>query len=203
MTFLPDYERLTSIDQAHLRQAIQRLVFTGSLQSILKNDRPYYETAIQFQAMIQSWLSIADISLLVDQNYGVMRIAPVNKVSSWEIAQIRTRDELALLAVLRVALEEARAKSGAGLCRITVSELKTRYEDKLKNRLASKRLMDVLPKFRSMKLIDYSGAADEADTSILVLPLMFIITPDDFDQYIHDVQEQAAIAGCNENNESE
>ena len=203
MTFLPDYERLTSIDQAHLRQAIQRLVFTGSLQSILSSDQPYYETAIQFQTMIQTWLSIADISLLVDQNYGVMRIAPVGRVPSWEIAQIRSRDELAMLAILRVALEEARAKGGAGLCRITVSELKTRYEDKLKTRLAAKRLMDVLPKFRSMKLIDYRRAADEADTSILVLPLMFIITPDDFDQFIQDIQTQAEIAGDNENDESE
>ena len=203
MTFLPDYERLTSIDQAHLREAIQRLVFTGSLQSILSSDRPYYETAIQFQTMIQTWLSIAEIDLLVDENYGVMRIAPVGRAPSWEIAQIRSRDELAMLAILRVALEEARAKGGAGLCRITVSELKTRYEDKLKARLAAKRLMDVLPKFRSMKLIDYRGAADEADTSILVLPLMFIITPDDFDQFIQDIQTQAEIAGDNENDESE
>ena len=203
MTSFPAYERLTSIDQAHLRQVIQRLVFTGSLQSVLGSDRPYYETALQFQPMIQDWMSMADISLQVDNDYGVMRITPVGKMPGWEIAQIRSRDELALLAVLRVALEEARARTGAGLCRITVNELKTRHEDKLKLRLAAKRLMETLPKFRSMKLIDYRGAADEADTSILVLPLMFIITPENFDQFIQNIQEQAETAGENGNDESD
>jgi len=32
---------------------------------------------------------------------------------------------------------------------------------------------------------------------------MFIITPDDFDHFIQDIQEQAEVAGENENDESE
>lgn len=203
MAFMSEYERLTGIDQAFLRNAIQRLVFTGSLQSKHPGDKEYYETAIQFQPLIQEWLAVADILLLVDEHYGVMRIAPSSRTPSWEIAQIRSRDELAMLAILRMAIEEARAHTGAGLCRITISELKTRYEDKLKMKLAAKRLMDVLPKFRSMKLIDYKGAADEADTSLLVLPLIFVITPESFDQIIDDIQVQSEIVGENENDETE
>lgn len=203
MAFMSEYERLTGIDQQFLREALQRLVFTGSLQSVHPGDRNYYETAIQFQPMIQEWLAIADISLVVDEHYGVMRIIPVGKVLNWEIAQIRSRDELAILAILRVALEEARAHTGAGFCRITISELRTRYGDKLKIRLAAKRLMEVLPKFRSMKLIDYKGAADEADTSILILPILFVITPENFDQIIEDIQAQVEIVGENENDETE
>jgi len=180
--FQPFYE-LSNPDQIRFRRALQRLIITGSLQSTYPGDLEDYEFISQMRNLVEEWLFMADIRLFIDDEYGFMRLEEIgyedNSNQSYLQVQIGTRDELAILMILRGALEEERAHSGAAFYRITIGDLRSLYESKMNRmRLSASRIKKVLIKFRKLHLIHYRGSLDESDTSILILPLMFMLTPE-------------------------
>ncbi len=183
------YDDLSIKDQTRFRRALQHLVYAGSLQSILPQDKEDFQILRQYYSVASDWLSLADVHLEVDDDYGILQIVPVGEEELGSDV-LRRRDEIALLAVLRTALEEERARNQVGFHRLTVREIRNRFESRMGGiRLAAKRLSETLPRFRRMKLVDYRGAADEADTSVLVLPLMLKVTPENIETMITQVQK--------------
>ena len=177
------FYELSNPDQARFRRALQRLIITGSLQSTYPGDLEDYEIISQFRNLVEEWLFMADIRLFIDDEYGFMRLEEIGieDISSWgyDQVQIATRDELAILLILRTALEEERAHSGAAFYRLTIGDLRSLYESKMNRmRLSASRIKKVLIKFRKLHLVHYRGSLDESDTSILILPLMFMLTPE-------------------------
>ena len=200
--FLPGYDSLTPQGQSRFRQALQRLVFGGSLQYLINADKADYQIITENRAAALDWLRLVNLELKVDDEDQIAYVALDEPNGEWEKEQVRKRDEIALLAILRVALEEERARGGPSHTRLTVMEIRTRYEAKMgaNMRLKAKRLEDTLPKFRRMKLIDYRGAPDEADTSILVLPYLLHITPAEIVELTILVQKE--LNGAEEDDEN-
>lgn len=176
------FYELTNPDQARFRRALQRLLIVGSLQNPYPGEEDHYAVISQMRNLAQEWLLMADIRLFIDDEYGFMRLEEIGAEDSgsqgYEQVQIATRDELAILMIFRSALEEERAHNGAAFYRLTIGDLRSLYESKMNRmRLSAARIKKVLIKFRKLHLIHYRGSLDEADTSILILPLMFMLTP--------------------------
>jgi len=176
------FYELANPDQARFRRALQRLLIIGSLQNPYPGDEDHYAVISQMRNLAQEWLLMADIRLFIDDEYGFMRLEEIgaedNHSQGYEQIQIATRDELAILMIFRSALEEERAHNGAAFYRLTIGDLRSLYESKMNRmRLSAARIKKVLIKFRKLHLIHYRGSLDESDTSILILPLMFMLTP--------------------------
>ena len=176
------FYELTNPDQSRFRRALQRLLIIGSLQSPYPGDGDHYAVISQMRILAEEWLMMADIRLLIDDEYGFMRLEEIGIEDygnqGYEQIQIATRDELAILMIFRSALEEERAHNGAAFYRITISDLRSLYEGKMNRmRLSAARIKKVLMKFRKLHLIHYRGSLEESDTSILILPLLFMLTP--------------------------
>ncbi len=177
------FYELSNPDQARFRRALQRLILIGSLQSAYPGDQEDYDVVSQMRNLVAEWLFMADMRLFIDDEYGFIRLEEIGNEDDNSHAndqvQIATRDELAILMILRSSLEEERAHSGAAFYRLTIGDLRSLYESKMNRmRLAASRLRRVLIKFRKLHLIYYRGSLDESDTSILILPLMFMLTPE-------------------------
>lgn len=177
------FYELSNPDQARFRHALQRLIIVGSLQSAYPGDQEDYEVVSQMRNLVEEWLFMADMRLFIDDEYGFIRLEEIgiedNSSQANDQVQIATRDELAILLILRSALEEERAHSGAAFYRLTIGDLRSLYESKMNRmRLSAAKIKRVLIKFRKLHLIDYRGSLDESDTSILILPLMFMLTPE-------------------------
>lgn len=177
------FYELSNPDQGRFRHALQRLIMVGSLQSAYPGDQEDYEVVSQMRNLVEEWLFMADMRLYIDDEYGFIRLEEIgvedNSSQANDQVQIATRDELAILLILRSALEEERAHSGATFYRLTISDLRSLYESKMNRmRLSAAKIKRVLIKFRKLHLIHYRGSLDESDTSILILPLMFMLTPE-------------------------
>jgi hypothetical protein len=177
------FYELSNPDQARFRHALQRLIIVGSLQSAYPGDQEDYEVVSQMRNLVEEWLFMADMRLFIDDEYGFIRLEEIGieDISSQanDQVQIATRDELAILLILRSTLEEERAHSGAAFYRLTIGDLRSLYESKMNRmRLSAAKIKRVLIKFRKLHLIHYRGSLDESDTSILILPLMFMLTPE-------------------------
>ena len=175
------FYELTNPDQTRFRRALQRLIIVGSLQKPYPGDEEHYDVINQMRILAEEWLLMADIRLFIDDEYGFMRLEEIGLEGSssqgYEQIQIGTRDELAMLMIFRAALEEERAHNGAAFYRITIGDLRSIYESKMNRmRLSAARIKAVLIKFRKLHLIHYRGSPDESDTSILILPLMFMLS---------------------------
>ncbi|MHC1732920.1 MAG: DUF4194 domain-containing protein [Bacteroidales bacterium] len=174
---------MSNPDQGRFRHALQRLIMVGSLQSAYPGDQEDYEVVSQMRNLVEEWLFMADMRLFIDDEYGFIRLEEIgiedNSSQANDQVQIATRDELAILLILRSALEEERAHSGAAFYRLTIGDLRSLYESKMNRmRLSAAKIKRVLIKFRKLHLIHYRGSLDESDTSILILPLMFMLTPE-------------------------
>ncbi len=68
------YDDMTLKDQARFRRALQHLVYSGSLQSILPQDKEDFQILRQFYSVASEWLTLADVNLDVDDDYGILQI---------------------------------------------------------------------------------------------------------------------------------
>lgn len=183
--YIRGYESLSLAEQDQLRRALSRLLYEGSLQYALKGDRDAYELLRQYHETAQDCLRLFDTQLRVESDYGLIYFEPLDP--SADVAPLRTRDEVALLAILRELLA-LHAKPPQLVCQVTLNDVRLRYETLMGSRLAPTRLERILRHFKKLKLIHYTSLPVAADDSLLILPLLFVITPADIDQMVAEIR---------------
>lgn len=166
--------------QEAFRHALHRLLYEGTLQQILPEDREAYALISHMREAVNEYFYFCEIQLLVDDENGIIYTDPVGSPRS--IVTLDTQDELLILLIMREELQLHAASAGASFHQITVGELADRYYDRRKRRLAQINRQRILRKFKRVKLIDVRGPVDSQDTSLLLLPALFLVTPDKIEQ---------------------
>lgn len=196
MNLLPSYDDFSEMERAEFRQALSRLLYEGSLQWILEEDRSAYELLAQRYQEINDYLSFFDTQLVVNEESQFMYYEPLE--GSKGLIKLRTRDELTLLMILRIELETARQK-GELPHRIPLNDLRNQYEGRIGKTIPTGRFKDILRDFRKLKLISYSrGGLESWDNSILILPLVFILTLTRIDEMEEIIRLQLPEDGASE-----
>lgn len=185
------YDAMTTGGQRDFRSAMQKLAFEGSLVFQLPADKSAFRVILESREMAEELLGYFDLRLEISESDGLIYTKLLSINGEWELEQIRRRDEIALLAIFRSALEEERSRTGRGFSGLTVTEVRTRYEANMNGaRLKAAWLDDILPKFKRMKLIDYRGSPKDIHTKIFILPNFLRVTPDTITDLIELVQDQ-------------
>jgi hypothetical protein len=180
MNILPSYDNFSDIEQAEFRAALQKLLYEGSLQWIVEADRPAYELLEQYRAEVTDVLHLFDTHLEVNDNESVMYFEPIE--GSKGLIKIRSRDQLALLMLLRVEFERQRQQKSTPI-RMRLDELSRGYEGAIRKPIPPTRFKETLKYLKKLKLVSFSNRElDHWDSTILILPLVLILTKSDIDE---------------------
>lgn len=173
---LPGYDDASEYEQQQFRKALHRLLFEGSLQSALPEDRNDYLLMQQRRDAAMAVLSLFEAHLVVDDKHDVIYFEPVEDPDAY--ARLTTQDELTVLMILRNHIETEYQSRGETTASITVGEIARAYETEWRRMPSRTRLSKILRDLRRLKIVHYSGSVDQDDTGILILPMLFVLTPE-------------------------
>jgi len=191
---LPGYDDASEYEQQLFRKALHRLLFEGSLQSTLPDDRDDYLLVQQHRDAATAVLSLFQARLIIDDKHDLIYFEPIEDPDAY--ARLTTKDELTILMILRNQIETEYQSHGETTASITVGEIFRLYDTEWRQPLARTRLRQILRNFKRLKIIHYTDSIDHDDTGIVILPMLFVLTPERLTQMAE------ALHGSDENSES-
>ena len=173
---LPGYDDVSEYEQQLFRKALHRLLFEGSLQLNAPADRDDYLLLQQHHHAAEAILFLFQTRPILDAKHDLMYFEPIDDPDAY--ARLTTKDELTLLMILRNYIETQYQSQGETTAAITVGEIFRLYETEWSQTLSRNRGKQILRNLKRLKIIHYSDSLDQDDTSLTILPMLFVLTPE-------------------------
>ncbi len=180
MNLLPSYDNFSVVERAEFRAALQKLLYEGSLQAVIETDRAAYELLEQYRSEVDDYLQFFDSRLAVNDSERLMYFEPLEGRKG--LIKIGTRDQLALLMLLRIEFERQRQQTSAPI-RVRLDELSRGYEGVMKRSIPPTRFKETLKQLRTLKVVEFSSRdLEHWDNTVLILPLTLLLTKSNIDE---------------------
>jgi hypothetical protein len=153
-------------DRDLFRTAVHKLFSTSFILRGVKDEEELYSFVVRNRDAFDAYCECAGWTLRIDETLGVI---------SWKgpapARWLLSKDETVFLVVVRLVYEEKRNEISLFEYPVsTVADIHQKYSDLTGNHLKKTRLVDVLRRLASLKLIRPVGVDIGADTQVVLYP---------------------------------